>query len=119
METFVTIVPWMIFIPLIGMGINMVYGHRMGERNVGSVAALAVGIPFLIALGLLIGLSQAGYQTFTVNPPLLDGWITIPSAALNIPWQFRVDTLSVTMMLIVTGVGFLIHVYAIGYMHGD
>ena len=35
------------------------------------------------------------------------------------PWALQVDTLSVTMMLVVTGVGSLIHIYAIGYMHGD
>ena len=54
-----------------------------------------------------------------VNMPILPGWISIPSAHVEIPWQFRVDTLSLTMMLVVTGVGTLIHIYAIGYMHGD
>ncbi len=44
-------------------------------------------------------------------------WIRI--GTLNIPWNFRVDTLSVTMMLVVSGVGTLIHIYAIGYMHED
>jgi NADH-quinone oxidoreductase subunit L len=44
-------------------------------------------------------------------------WISI--GTLSIPWTFRVDTLSVTMMLVVSGVGTLIHIYAIGYMHED
>ena len=48
--------------------------------------------------------------------PLAD-WIRI--GTLNIAWTFRVDTLSVTMMLVVSGVGTLIHIYAIGYMHED
>ena len=39
------------------------------------------------------------------------------SASLKVDWAFRVDTLSVTMMLVVSGVGTLIHIYAIGYMH--
>src|SRR6185503_3645779 len=38
---------------------------------------------------------------------------------LRVPWAFQIDTLSVTMMLVVTGVGTLIHIYAIGYMHED
>ena len=46
-------------------------------------------------------------------------WFNIPSAGFHIPWAIQVDTLSVTMMLVVTGVGSLIHIYAIGYMHGD
>jgi len=119
MNTFALIVPWMVFLPLIGMLLNLVYGKQMGERAVGIVASAAVGVPFLIALGLIITLSQTNFAPVIVNPPLLDGWISIPSAAIEIPWQFRVDTLSVTMMLVITGVGFLIHIYSIGYMHND
>ncbi len=119
MFNFATLVPWMVFLPLIGMGINLVYGKRLGERNVGLIASAAVGIPFLIAVGLGMWLAQNNFAAALINPPILDGWISIPSAALEIPWQFRVDTLSVTMMLVITGVGFLIHVYSIGYMHGD
>src|SRR5438045_2583922 len=59
------------------------------------------------------------YEPSIVTTPLLPAWISIPAAHLEIPWQFRVDTLSLTMMLVVTGVGTLIHIYAIGYMHGD
>ena len=44
-------------------------------------------------------------------------WIT--SATCTCDWAFQVDTLSVTMMLVVSGVGTLIHIYAIGYMHED
>jgi NADH-quinone oxidoreductase subunit L len=46
-------------------------------------------------------------------------WINIPSAGFLVDWAIQVDTLSVTMMLVVTGVGAIIHIYAIGYMHGD
>src|SRR5213075_248752 len=44
-------------------------------------------------------------------------WIVVGS--LNIPFAFLIDPLSVTMMTIITGVGFLIHIYSIGYMHDD
>ncbi len=52
-----------------------------------------------------------------INCHFFDGWIRLPG--VEIPWQQRVDTLSVTMMLVVTGVGSLIHLYSVGYMHGD
>lgn len=119
MENYASIVPLVVFIPLAGMLINLIWGARLGEKGVGAVASVASGSAFVVALLLMVMLARSGYEAVVVNPPILTGWITIPSAALEIPWQFRVDTLSVTMMLVVTGVGTLIHIYAVGYMHGD
>ena len=76
-------------------------------------------LSFCVAVLLWSYLTNSGYQSAVVNPPFLDGWMRIASIHLEIPWQMRVDTLSVTMMLVVTGVGSLIHIYSIGYMHGD
>src|SRR5262249_25620841 len=92
---------------------------RMNEKWVGIIASTASALAFVVALILLSYLTGNRYEAAVVNPPLLDGWLRIPSIGLEIPWQMRVDTLSVTMMLVVTGVGTLIHIYAIGYMHGD
>ncbi len=119
MENYASIVPLVVFIPLAGMLINLVWGKRLGERGSGAIGTLAAAGAFGIAALLMLMLARSGYEAVVVNPPILTGWISIPSAALEIPWQFRVDTLSVTMMLVITGVGTLIHVYAIGYMHGD
>jgi len=110
---YASLVPWVVFIPVIGLLINLVFGKSIGERGVGLVASLAAGLSFGVAVLLAVGL--AGHPE-AVTVPLLD-WITVGD--LNISWAFRVDTLSVTMMLVVAGVGTLIHIYAIGYMHQD
>jgi NADH-quinone oxidoreductase subunit L len=70
-------------------------------------------LAFVISVLQLISLSSH-HESATV--PLAD-WITIGD--LQLRWAFRVDTLSVTMMMVVSGVGTLIHIYAIGYMHED
>src|SRR5258708_4845860 len=119
MENFASLVPLVVFIPLIGMLINLFWGQYMGEKAVGVVASLAAGLAFCVALIMAVAITRFDYAPTVVNMPILPGWISVPSAGVEIPWQFRVDTLSLTMMLVVTGVGTLIHIYAIGYMHGD
>jgi len=119
MENFASLVPLVILIPFTGSLINLFLGRYLNERMIGTVASGAAGIAFVIAATMTFAMPRFGYEGVVVNPPILDSWLYIPSAALNIPWQLRVDTLSLTMMLVVTGVGTLIHIYAIGYMHGD
>ncbi len=119
MENFASLVPLVILIPFAGMLLNLFLGKNMGEKMIGLVACTAAGLAFAIALIMCLAASRFGYEGVVINPPLLSGWISIPAAAVEIPWQFRVDTLSLTMMLVVTGVGTLIHIYAVGYMHGD
>src|SRR5436190_7890010 len=119
MENFASLVPLVVFIPLIGMLINLFLGKNMGEKLIGLVASLAAGLAFGVAVIMTVAAASNGFTPVVVNPPLISDWITIPSAGVVIPWQLRVDTLSLTMMLVVTGIGTLIHIYAIGYMHGD
>jgi NADH-quinone oxidoreductase subunit L len=110
---YVNLVPWVVFLPVIGLVVNLLIGKRIGEKGAGLIASLAAGGAFVVSVLLALGLSGSP-EPKTV--PFLE-WITI--GALNINWAFRVDTLSVTMMLVVSGVGTLIHIYAIGYMHQD
>ena len=110
---FVNLVPWVVFLPVIGLILNLLIGKRVGERGAGAIASLASGGAFVISALLAAGLAS---NPEPVNVPFLD-WIVIGD--LNAGWGFRVDTLSVTMMLVVSGVGTLIHIYAIGYMHQD
>ena len=117
MEFYPQLVPLIILIPSIGAIINFFWGARLSEKGVALVATTASGLAFLVAVLLFVYLSGSHYEAAIINPPLLDGWIRLPG--VEIPWQMRVDTLSVTMMLVVTGVGSLIHLYAVGYMHGD
>jgi NADH:ubiquinone oxidoreductase subunit 5 (subunit L)/multisubunit Na+/H+ antiporter MnhA subunit len=119
MENYPQLVSLVILLPLIGMVINLFWGARLGEKLSGMIGSTASILAFVVALLLFSYLSGSHYQSAVVNPPFLDGWLRIKSIGLEIPWQMRVDTLSVTMMLVVTGVGSLIHIYATGYMHGD
>ena len=113
------LVPWVIFFPVIGLLVNIILGGKpgtkplLGEKVIGTIASLASGLSFVVSV--LLALSLSGHpEGATIT--LLE-WIKI--GTLQIDWAFRVDTLSVTMMLVVSGVGTLIHIYAIGYMHAD
>lgn len=110
---FFYLVPWIVFFPVIGLIINMAFGGRLGEKAIGAVACLASGLAFVVSV--LLAISLSGHPEGMVVP--LAEWITI--GELDLQWAFRVDTLSVTMMLVVSGVGTLIHIYAVGYMHED
>ncbi len=101
-----------ILFPLLGLVINAALGKRMSEGLIGGIATLAVGASFVVSAWLFI--STGG----TLGPVDLGiPWIQV--ASLSVPFGFLIDPLSLTMMLIVTGVGGLIHIYSIGYMHGD
>ncbi len=105
--------PLIIAFPILGMLINIAVGRRMSEKQVGIVASTAVGLSFLIAILQFIALKSVPEGARV----MIADWIQV--GALDIPWALRVDTLSVTMMLMVAGVSALIHIYAIGYMHRD
>ena len=111
--TFFYLVPLVVFIPLAGLLINILFGKWMGEKAIGWIASIASGLAFVVAVLLEISLLN---HPEAVIVPLLE-WISI--GELEVAWAFQVDTLSVTMMLVVAGVGTLIHIYSIGYMHED
>ncbi len=108
-----SIAPLIIAFPILGLLINMIFGRRSSERFVGIVASSAIGLAFIVALTQFVALLG---QPEGVSVQVAD-WITI--GELSVPWSLKVDTLSATMMLMVTGVSALIHIYAIGYMHDD
>jgi NADH-quinone oxidoreductase subunit L len=105
--------PWIIVLPLLGLTINWALGRRFGERAVGAVASGAVAASFVVAVLQFIALQS---HPEGANVPVVE-WIRI--GTLDISWSLKIDTLSVTMMLMVTGVSTLIHIYASGYMHAD
>jgi NADH-quinone oxidoreductase subunit L len=106
-----------VFLPLAGFLINGLFGRRLkSELLVGIIGSATVGIGFVIAVLTFIemlGMPPAD-RVFIVE---LFNWIS--TGGLSVSFAYQMDQLSVLMMLIVTGVGFLIHVYSIGYMHGD
>ncbi|MDE2484450.1 MAG: NADH-quinone oxidoreductase subunit L, partial [candidate division NC10 bacterium] len=98
-------------LPLIGVLINGLLGAWIRERA-HLIAVPAAGLSCLVAFVVF-------FQT--VGGTTLDwdvySWMKVGD--LKVPIGFLVDPLSTVMMLVVTFVGFLIHVYSIGYMHGD
>lgn len=115
--------PLLLVFPFIGILFNGLVGRRfvVADRKTGEkwsgwfASSMSLGA-LLVAVLLFFSLQSNGFHAETVQ---LFNWISIPSQDIVIPWALQIDTLSVTMMLVVTGVGSLIHIYAIGYMHGD
>ncbi|HJS29788.1 MAG TPA: NADH-quinone oxidoreductase subunit L [Anaerolineales bacterium] len=105
--------PLLVFLPLAGLLLNIAVGGRIGEKASGWIGSIAAGLTFLVSV-LLAG-SLVSDPGIHIVP--FARWIHI--GELELDWAFQVDTLSVVMMLVVAGVGTLIHIYAIGYMHYD
>lgn len=106
-----------VLFPLIGVVINGLFGRKLkNETLIGSIGSGMVGLSFLVAVGIFIEmLGMPAEERGSVVT--LFTWIAAGSFKVSAAYQ--VDQLSIFMTLIVTGVGFLIHVYSIGYMHGD
>ena len=115
-ETITDLVWWIPLFPLIGFLLNGLYGKRLGVRGVGIVGSGVILLSFVGSVVLLVkylNLHQAGAEFHA----LLFTWI--PVGDLQISISYQVDSLSLLMAVMVTGVAFLIHVYSIGYMSGD
>ncbi len=116
-----SLVPLIIVFPVIGVLINVFFGRRlMPTRDSiapGVVSTVMAALSFVIAVLMFIALltEPAGAEV-----PLFT-WMSLQAGdfVLDIPWRMKVDTLSAVMMLVVTGVGTLIHIYAIGYMQDN
>jgi NADH-quinone oxidoreductase subunit L len=111
---------WIVFLPLLGAIINGVLGAKIQKTmGKGAISILACG-PVVIAFGLAV----YGFLTLKGLEPekrfLIDNlypWIYLGS--LKVDMAFMIDPLSAVMILVVTGIGGLIHIYATGYMHED
>jgi NADH-quinone oxidoreductase subunit L len=102
-------------LPLAGATINAVLSRKMPRWLVGAIGVGSVGLSFLIALGEFLTVLGAGeHGIFNV---LLYSWIPVGDFRIDV--AFLLDPLSALMLLVVTGVGFLIHVYSTGYMAED
>ncbi len=101
----------LIALPLLGALTLILFGKHIGEPASGWLASALVVIPFLIAAALTVPFLN-GAESETV---FLFSWIPVIGANASLLW----DPLSALMTLVVTGVGGLIHVYSVGYMHGD
>jgi NADH-quinone oxidoreductase subunit L len=102
-------------LPLAGAVVNLFWGRRL-RTGAGVLASSLLAGSFAISVALLVDLLDRPAGERVVLTHLFD-WISVGGFTANA--DLRIDPLSVTMILVVTGVGALIHVYAIGYMAGD
>ncbi|MYJ36715.1 MAG: NADH-quinone oxidoreductase subunit L, partial [Acidimicrobiaceae bacterium] len=102
--------------PLAGFVVLLAAGRRLGEPRAGWLATVAMAGSFVTSVAVFFSLMgrDPAERRFVVT---LFEWV--PAGDFSVDAGLLIDPLSVTMALFVTGVGALIHLYAIGYMHGD
>ena len=108
---------WLIpVLPLAGALINLILGRKLGDPRAGWVATIATALSFLVtvlAYFEMLGLPAEERS----HVATMFSWIRVGS--LQVDLAVLADPLSIVMALFVTGISTLIHLYAIGYMHGD
>ncbi|MBW2519303.1 MAG: NADH-quinone oxidoreductase subunit L [Deltaproteobacteria bacterium] len=108
---------WLIpFFPLIGSIINGLLGKRFikSEKAIGAIGTGAVFLSFLVTCRYFFQLLG---DTEKVHQQVVASWMSV--GKLQVDWGFLFDPLSALMLMVVCGVGSLIHLYSIGYMHGE
>jgi NADH-quinone oxidoreductase subunit L len=106
---------WLIpVLPLLGFILIGILNKRLPVSLSGGIASAAVFLSFLLSLGVFMEVSN---ETAVPERLVLFDWITVGD--LKIDFSFLLDRLSAIMLLVVTGVGTLIHIYSIGYMHHE
>ena len=106
---------WLIpILPLMGAAFNGLLGKRVGK-----------GVVTFVALGTVLGSLILGLMAFLAMKGMPDHRLILnygdwmATGSLSVPFGLAIDPLSGTMMLVITGIGFLIHLYSVGYMHDD
>jgi NADH-quinone oxidoreductase subunit L len=100
--------------PLIGFLLNGFFGKKISKGLSGAIASVSVLASFVVSLLIFMELQGASEKSHIIH---IFSWIN--SDTLHIPFEFLIDPLSSVFLLIITGIGFLIHIYSIGYMHDD
>jgi len=112
MSNYIYLVP---LFPLIGFLINGIFWKSMPKSMGGMIGSITVLASFAVALGVFFEVKDPSFH----GPVIVNLFNFIQSGKLNIQFAFQVDALSSLFLLIITGVGFLIHVYSTSYMHHD
>lgn len=103
-----------VLLPLAGAAINGLFGRRFSEGTIAGIACLAAFVPFLISVQAFLAL-QGGVAA--IAPAPLFTWFA--SGGFKVELGFLIDPLTSIFTLVVTGIGFLIHLYSAKYMEGD
>ena len=108
---------WLAYLaPLAGVLIILLGGSKLPARAAGLVSVGAMVVSFLAAIGTLLKWNDhADHGAAVVSK----AWTWLSSGSFHVDFDIFVDPLSIWMLLVVTGVGLLIHVYSLGYMAGD
>jgi NADH-quinone oxidoreductase subunit L len=110
MEKYIWLIP---LLPLAGFVINGLGRNTLSKGVIGFIGSLLVLLSFGLSIAAFCQIKSTG-QPINVD---LFNWFSVGSLQVN--FSFLVDQLSSIMLLIITGVGFLIHLYSVGYMHDD
>src|SRR5438309_718376 len=113
-----TLVLLILLFPLGGAALNALLGPRLGRQFVNVVGTASILASFVVATLLLANVvgAPSGHSSITVR---LWQWLNLGSGNLSVGMDFTLDPLSAIMAMVITGVGFLIHVYSVGYMEHD
>jgi len=101
-------------LPLLGFLLLILTAGRLPKRAVAIIGAGSIGVSFLVALIIAVRFLASGEEYF-----IKETWAWMAVGGFNAGFNFYLDGLSLVMMLIITGIGFLIHLYATGYMADD
>ncbi|GAB3917988.1 NADH-quinone oxidoreductase subunit L [Mucilaginibacter boryungensis] len=110
MDKYIWLIP---LLPLAGFVFNGLGRNVLSKGVIGFIGTFLVLVSFGISLSVFFEVQQKGHA---INLTMFD-WIS--AGTMHVPFAFMVDQLSAIMLLIITGVGTLIHLYSIGYMHDD
>jgi NADH-quinone oxidoreductase subunit L len=103
-------------LPIVGAVVLFLFGRKIGEPGAGWLATGMLGLAFVWSLVMFVAMLQLGDEHRAVVSTVYT-WLPVDQLTVNV--GFLADPLSITWCLLITGVGTLIHLYAIGYMHGD
>jgi NADH-quinone oxidoreductase subunit L len=111
---------WIPLLPIIGSALNLLLGRRLSKGTIHTIAVSAVGLAFALSAYLVFGPLwkefKAGHGGVGIEQTAYT-WIEV--GAFKAQLAFRLDTLSAVMILIITFIGSLIHIYSTGYMHNE
>ena len=114
------LIVFVVISPIVGVLLNGLFGSllqkKFGEKFVGIIGSATIGISFILAIIIFVNMLAQPVDGRSHVVDVYD-WITTGGVAVGV--SYLIDQLSIVMLLIVTGVSFFIHVYSIGYMHGD
>ncbi len=101
-------------LPFLGFVVNAFVGRRLSKSLSGGIACAAMIAAFLVSVA-------AAWPLLAHGGPAVDQLVFnwLPSGTLQVPFELRLDQLSTVMILVITGIGSLIHIYSTGYMHEE